>query len=102
MSILDSINKAEERAAEMRSEAKAKARETLRQAETEAREKGDALILEAREASEAVLLQEEALAEKEMERVLHDASLADEKMAENARIRVPKAVEFILERVETQ
>ena len=58
MSILDSINKAEERAAEMRSEAKAKARETLRQAEAEAREKGDALILEAKEASEAVLLQE--------------------------------------------
>ena len=68
----------------------------------EAREKGDALILEAKEASEAVLLQEEALAEKEMERVLHDAGLADEKMAENARTRVPKAVEFILERVETQ
>lgn len=102
MSILDSINEAEKRAAEMRLDAKVKARETLRQAEAEARKKGDALILKAKENAEVVYNDEKALAEEEMKRVLHDADLLDEQMAESARMRVPKAVEFILERVETQ
>ena len=76
----------------MRSEAVQKGAETLRPALRPKPGKGDVLrFLEAMEASNA-LLQEEALAEKEMERVLHDASLADEKMAENARTRILEGV----------
>lgn len=102
MSILDSINAAEERAAQLRQEAKAKAREDLRLAEEEARARRESRLAEERSARESRLKAAEKAADDAMDQALKNLDAQNAAMMAKAREKKKAAVEFILERVEAQ
>lgn len=102
MSILDSINAAEDRAAAMRQDAKVKAREQLHLAEEEAKARRESRLNEEKSARDVRL---KAVAEAADQAMAEELAAMDEqnvKLMESARKKKAAAVEFILERVETQ
>lgn len=101
MSILDSIHEAEERAAKLRSDAKAEARETIRAAEVETREKGEDAIAEARKKAETNVKAAQEESAKQMDMAIADIRKENGVVADRARNSIPNAVSFILERVES-
>lgn len=99
MSILESIEAAEQAAAQTRQEAAANARELIREAEANARAEAAKRIEAAREQAKQSVSAAEDAAQKQADELLMQRIAGHEKFANDARAKLPDAVRTIVERV---
>ncbi len=99
MSILDTINEAEEQANHLRGDARAKARDILRQAEEQAEAAHEKAINTCREERNGLAKDATLAAQNAMEAVLKKEEIANLEFAKQSQDNLPKAVSFVLERI---
>ncbi len=96
---LKSINEAEEKAEQMRKDARAEAKALVDKAALEAQQKISAAEVQAKERYDSLVNQGLVSAQGKYEKAIHEAGSKAGKMAEEARKHQSEAVKFIRERL---
>ncbi|MHB1314434.1 MAG: hypothetical protein ACYCX2_02980 [Christensenellales bacterium] len=100
MSILDAVKEAEEKGLQIKQTAAEQAKEIIRAAEDEARKISEEKMRLAGEECDSILLQAQKESDQAVNVFLQEARQKDLQMQAEARRNIPKAVRYIVERIE--